>query len=321
MIQEALTSLGHLVVLSLARTVPIWLAGLGGVTAELSGVINFALEGMMLMGAFGAVWAAFWSGSPWVGVVGGVLGGGLVGVLHAFVVLGMRGNQIVSSIALNILASGISGTLLNQVFDAYGTSPSVRKVPSLAELSSWLGGTDPGGWGRVADGISALVPMAVAVSLFLAWFFKKSVWGLRIRACGENPSAAEASGLSVTAIRWIAVVVGGGLAGLGGAALSIGDLSQFVEHMTQGRGYLAIAAVILGRWVPSRVILAALLFGVSGALSEWLSVRWPALPSQVFLGMPFALCLAVLLFRMGKKRPPSALGRLKQEPDSRGHLS
>ncbi len=310
MIQEALTSLAHLVVFSIARTVPIWLACLGGVMAELSGVINFALEGMMLMGAFGAVWAAFWSGSPWVGIVGGVLGGGIVGVLHAFVVLGMRGNQVVSSIALNILAAGVSGTLLNQVFDAYGTSPAVRKLPSLAGMASWLDGWDPGAWGRLIDGVSAMVPITIVLSLFFAWFLKRSVWGLRIRACGENPLAAEASGLSVAGIRWLAVVVGGGLAGLGGAALSIGDLSQFVEHMTQGRGYLAIAAVILGRWVPSRVILAAFLFGFSGAFSEWLSVRWPALPKQVFLGMPFALCLAVLLFQTGKQRPPSALGHL-----------
>lgn len=311
MIPETLTSLSHLMVLSLARTVPIWLACLGGLMAELSGVINFALEGMMLMGAFGAVWAAFWSGSPWVGVVGGAVAGGLVGVLHALVALGMRGNQIVSSIALNILAAGVSGTLLNQVFDAYGTSPSVTKVPSLAGLASSIGGLDPGDGGGITDGISAMVPITLVLNVFLAWFFKRSLWGLRIRACGENPSAAEASGLSVPTIRWIAVVVGGGLAGLGGAALSIGDLSQFVEHMTQGRGYLAIAAVILGQWVPSRVILAALLFGFSGALSEWLSVRWPAIPSQVFLGMPFALCLAVLLFQMGKRRPPSALGHLK----------
>ena len=307
--QGPLASLVHLVVLSLGKTVPLWLACLGGLMAELSGVINFALEGMMLLGAFGAVWMGFWSGSPWVGLIGGALGGGCVGVVHAFVTLKMRGNQIVSSIALNLLAAGVSGTLLNQVFHVYGTSPSVEKLPSLAGMASFCGASGAGGWWKLTAGVSVMVPVTVMLSLLFVWIFRGSVWGLRIRACGENPSGAEASGLSVTRIRFFSVVLGGVLAGLGGAALSIGELSQFVEHMTQGRGYLAIAAVILGRWVPSRVLLASFLFGFSGALSEWLSVRWSALPQQFFLSFPFVVCLLVLLFQRGRKRPPSALGR------------
>ena len=307
---SALTNLIHLVVLMLGKATPLWLACLGGLLSELSGVINFALEGMMLMGAFGAVWMTFWSGSPWVGLLGGALGGFFIGVLHGFICLKMRVNQIVSSIGLNLLAAGISGTLLNQVFDVYGTSPSVKRLPSIGHLMTWLGGEGTLGVSSLIQGISMLAPVTLVFVFAAVWMFRESVWGLRIRACGENPDAARAAGLSVATIRFCAASAGGALAGLGGAYLSIGELSQFVEQMTHGRGYLAIAAVILGRWKPSKVLLAALLFGFCEALSEWLSVRWTALPQQAFLSLPYVICLSVLLFQIGPKRPPSALGRL-----------
>ncbi|NLI82366.1 MAG: ABC transporter permease [Deltaproteobacteria bacterium] len=308
MVSEWLSWLFHLTLLGCIRAVPLWLACLGGLISELSGVINFALEGMMLMGAFFAVWATFWSGSPWMGLLWAALGGCFVGVLHGTATLRLKANQIVSSIALNLMAAGITGTLLHQVFEAYGTSPSVSQLPHLGAVGQWLGwGVGSAAW-KTLEGVSVLLPVTVVIAAGFVWMLAHSVWGLRIRACGENPSGAESAGLSVLRVRFGAVVLSGALAGLGGAFLSIGVLSQFVEQVTQGRGYLAVAAIILGRWVPVRVLLAALLFGLCEALSDWLSVRWEGWPPQFFLVLPYFACFAFLFLGGGKKGPPSSLG-------------
>lgn len=300
----------QLLILALGKATPLILASLGGLLSELSGVINFALEGMMLAGAFGAMWAAFVFQSPWIGLLGGMVAGTLIGVLHSVASLKLRANQIVSSIALNLLAAGVTGMLLNQVFGVYGTSPTVTRLP---DLEQFLGGVIPGEesgtapfWGR----LSVLTPVALMLGLLLPGFFRWTTWGLRIRACGENPVAAEAAGLAVIRTRFFAVCLSGALAGLGGAYLAIGELSQFVEHLTQGRGYLAIAALILGRWRPGGVVLAALFFGLSEAASEWLAVQMSTLPSQVFLAFPYLVCFLILMLYVGKHLPPSALGEL-----------
>ncbi len=300
----------QLFLVALGKTTPILLACMGGMISELAGVINFALEAMMLTGAFLAVWLAFVSGSPWLGLMGGALGGMLIGLMHSLACLKFRTNQIVSSIALNLLAAGATGVLLNQIFGVYGTSPSVAKLPTLRQcISESLPFVDNGpAW--TSGEISILAPLAIALSLLTMAFFRWSVWGLRIKACGENPLAAKAAGLPVTLMRSLVVLTGGALAGMGGAYLSIGELSAFVEHMTQGRGYLAIAALILGRWKPLGILLAALLFGFSEAFSEWLAVSWANLPHQFFLALPYLICLAVLTLQIGKTRPPSSLGRL-----------
>lgn len=290
------TSLTQLIFLTLAKTTPLLLAALGGLLSESAGVINFALEGMMLAGAFGAVWATFVSGSPWIGLMMGALAGMSIALMHALACLGLRANQIVSSIALNLLTAGLTGMLLHQVFEVYGTSPSVTQLPLLKGTRS---------------GLSILVPFAFGLVFAIMVWFRWSVGGLHLQACGENPQAAAAAGLSVSRIRFLAVLFSGIPAGLGGAYLSIGELSQFVENMTQGRGYLAIAALILGRWRPGGILLSTLLFGFSEAFSEWLAVRRPQFPYQTFLILPYLVCLLVLTMRIGKRQPPSALGQLQ----------
>jgi len=300
----------ELLPLALAKATPLLLASLGGLLSELSGVINFALEGMMLAGAFGAMWVTFAFHSPWLGLLGGMAAGVLIGVLHGVASLKLRADQIVSSIALNLLAAGGTGTLLNQVFGVYGTSPAVARLPDLGQmLAAMLPGSGKGmssSWGH----LSVLLPVALMVGLGILGFFRWTTWGLRLRACGENPAAAEAAGVPVVRTRFLAVCASGALAGLGGAYLAIGELSQFVEHLTQGRGYVAIAAVILGRWRPMGVLLAALFFGLSEAFSEWLAVQASTLPSQVFLALPYFLCFVILMLYVGKRLPPSALGKL-----------
>jgi general nucleoside transport system permease protein len=296
--------------LVLSKATPLLLASLGGLISELSGVINFALEGMMLAGAFGAMWATFAFQSPWAGLVGGMVGGVIIAVCHGAASLKLRANQIVSAIALNLFAAGATGMLLNQVFGVYGTSPTVKRLPDLEQFFSTvipqqIGGLAPF-WGR----LSVLVPVALILGLAVLGAFRWTPWGLRLRACGENPTAAAAAGIAVVPTRFLAVCASGVLAGLGGAYLAIGELSQFVEGITQGRGYLAIAALILGRWRPLGVLWAALFFGLSQAASEWLAVQWSTLPSQVFLALPYGICLAILIVQFGRRQPPSALGQL-----------
>jgi general nucleoside transport system permease protein len=295
--------------LVLSKATPLLLASLGGLISELSGVINFALEGMMLAGAFGAMWATFVFQSPWAGLLGGMAGGVIVAFFHGVASLKLRANQIVSAIALNLFAAGATGMLLNQVFEVYGTSPTVKRLPDLEQLFLVLNPGSGGGFASFLGRMSVLAPVALILGLTMVGFFRWTKWGLRLRACGENPTAAEAAGVAVVQIRFLAVCVSGALAGLGGAYLAIGELSQFVEGITQGRGYLAIAALILGRWRPLAVILAALFFGLSQAASEWLAVQWSSLPSQIFLAFPYGVCLAMLMFQFGKRQPPSALGQ------------
>jgi general nucleoside transport system permease protein len=292
----------NLLPLTLAKLTPLLLAALGGLLSELSGVINFALEGMMLAGAFGAVWGSHCSGSPWFGMVTGAASGALIAFLHAVACLRLRANQIVSSIALNLLAAGGTGMLLNEVFGVYGTSPAVATLPRLSSQGFITGA-------GVLSGLSVLVPAALALSFAVTILFRYTVVGLRIRACGENPLAARAAGLDTERIRFLAIITGGALAGMAGAFLSIGELSQFVENMTHGRGYLAIAALILGRWKPLGVLLTASFFGFSEALSEWLAISWPQFPSQLFLALPYLVCLAILPTRVGGGQPPSGLGQ------------
>ena len=299
----------NLIALTLVKASPLLLAAFGGLLSELSGVINFALEGMMLSGAFAAVLGTWATGSHWIGLFCAIFSGAFLGAVHAGASLKLRANQIVCAIAVNLLAVGLTGFFLNQVFHVYGTSPGVGALSNIGSILPQAG--VPADLRRLAEGVSVLVPAALAIVTAVTAFLKWTVPGLRLRACGENPEAARAAGLMVRRIQFLAVCAGGALAGMGGAFLSIGELSQFVENMTQGRGYLAVAAVILGRWRPAGVLLAVLFFGCGEAVSEWLAVRWSALPNQLFLVMPYVACLTVLTLYTGRRRPPSALGRIE----------
>jgi simple sugar transport system permease protein len=298
-----------LIPLTLTKLTPLLLATLGGLFSERSGVINFALEGMMLTGAFFAVWLSFLSGSPWLGLAAGATGGMAIACLHAFFCLKLRTNHILSSIALNLLAAGVTGVLLNEVFGLYGTSPAVTPLPKLSVQT--LAACPVVGPGLVVfAGLPILVPISLIVSLLVAVFFKYTTLGLRIRACGENPLAADAAGIAVVRLRFLAVLMSGLAAGSGGAYLAIGELSQFVENMTGGRGYLAIAALILGRWNPVGIILATVFLGLLEALSESLAVTWSRFPAQLFLALPYLACILALTYGVGKRHPPSGLGQM-----------
>lgn len=285
----------NIVFSTIAHALPIALAALGGVVCERAGVINFALEGMMLSGAFAAVWASHVTGRPFLGLAAAVAAGVLIAVLHAAASLWLRVNQIVSAIAANLFALGLTGALLWRIF-GQGTSPNVASLPSIAA------GDRP---------LSVFVPV-VAVMTILVWAFMRfTVAGLRLRAVGEDVAIARSAGVNVMRIKFAAVTLSGALAGAAGAYLSIGFLSSFTHAMTSGRGYVAIAAVIFGKWNPVGAVLAALLFGLFGAIGETLGLS-SLLPCEFFQMLPYLLTLATLAALAGKSRPPAALGVLPE---------
>ena len=290
----------HLFFGTASKATPLLLAALGGLWSERSGVINFALEGMMLVGAFAAVWGCYVTGSPWVGLACAAGAGMALAALHASASLHLRVNQIVSAMALNILALGLTGALLQWVFGTVANSPSVAKLPRLS-----LGG------GQV--GLLCVVAVLVAAGSWLVLY--RSRWGLEVRATGENPEAARAMGVPAWRVKWTCVLAGGVLAGLAGAHISTSELSLFREGMTNGRGYMALAAVIFGRWRPRGVVLACVLFGLADALGENLqgvSLAGWQVPGEWGLMVPFVVTLAALAGLVGRSVPPAGLGRLPE---------
>lgn len=294
---------------ALERATPLMLAALGGLYSERSGVANIALEGMMLSGAFAAVLGSYLSGSALLGLLLAILAGALLALLHAFTSINLKADQIVSGAAINILSIGITGFLLFQIFGFHGSTPAVKKLihwdfPSM-EIIPIIGKP----LRLVFLNHSPLFYTALLIA-FLTWFLLfKTRLGLRLRATGENPSAALSLGIRISHIRYFAVIASGILAALGGAQLSLSDLSQFIEKMTAGRGFIALAALIFGKWNPRGVLVACFIFGLADALADYLQISNLALPTEVFLMIPFILTILILAGFMGGVKPPAALGK------------
>ncbi|MFE9365228.1 ABC transporter permease [Streptomyces sp. NPDC006978] len=271
---------------ALAMAVPIGLAGLGGLWSERAGVVNIGLEGMMILGTFFGAWAG-WQTDPWLGVLAGVVGGMLGGLLHAFATVTFGVDHIISGIAINILALGFTTYLAKLWFntgDAAEKGGSPKQSPpadsitqvTVPGLSDWLHSLEKHHWFFVSDlagilgGLVTNVSLLtlVAVLLFAGTFFVlwKTSFGLRLRSCGENPVAAESLGVNVYLYKYIAVIVSGGLAGLGGAFLSLVTSHIYNEGQTGGRGYIGLAAMIFGNWRPGGLAMGAGLFGFADAL-------------------------------------------------------
>ena len=281
--------------MTLANATPLLLAATGGIYSERSGIVNIALEGMMLAGAFAAVCGARWTGSPWGGLLAAMAAGGALGAIHAFACIRAKADQIVSGTALNILSLGATGFLLFHVFGVHGSSPSAPKLHAL----------------RFGPGfrLSPLTLLSFG-AVILSWtVLYRTRFGLRIRAAGERPETVRALGVNISRIRTEAVILSGLLAGMGGAYLSLCDLSQFVERMTAGRGFIALAALIFGKWKPFGVLAACLLFGSIEAFADSLQGYAVRVPAQVLLVLPFVLTMIVLAGFVGRSRPPEALGK------------
>lgn len=289
---------------TLRSATPLVLAALGGLFSERAGVINIALEGIMLLGAFTAVLIAFLTGSAWLGVLGAMLVGMLVGALHGLVSIRYRANQVVSGVALNILSAGVTTFLLVQVWGSAGHSPNVERVPDVR--LGFLHGVPL--LGALLGELSPFVYLALLGVAATHHLLFHTPLGLRLRAVGEHPRAADTAGVRVAALRYLGVILSGALAGLAGASLSVGFLSSFKDGMTAGRGFIALAAMIFGKWTPVGALLASLLFGAAEAAQNFLQTLGVSVPSQFLLIAPYVLTMLALAGVVGRAAAPAAIG-------------
>jgi simple sugar transport system permease protein len=273
-------------------SIPYLFAASGGVIAERSGIISLALEGFMLTGAFSATLGAYYSGSPWVGVLCGIFGGLVFGMIHAVATIRYRADQVVVGIAINLLAVGVTRFFLKLAFASSSNSPRINDFP--ARLSAH--GFD-----------NPLLWMGLLAAPVLAFVLYRTRFGLRVRAVGEHPDAAESVGIPVARVRYVAVALSGMLAALGGIYLAL-DQHQFTDQMTAGRGFIAVAAVIFGRWDPIRAALACLLFAAAETLQIQLQGNH-IIASQFVEMIPYVLTIVALAGVVGKAIPPAALGK------------
>ena len=282
-------------------------AALGGVLCERSGVVNVGLEGMMRAGAFCAAVAALTVPTP-VGVLVGMAAGGAMAAVHGYLCIRWRSDQVVSGMAINLVALA-GGTYLLESIPGFGSNGT----PSIQQLTRWhLPFLSEVPLLRVFSGHSALTWLALVLPFAFHGLLYRTPLGLRLRAVGEKPHAVATLGLSVPGLRWLAVVGGGLLAGLGGATLSTAVLDRFEQHTPAGLGFMALAAMVFGRWTPLGTFLAALFFSAGSALRIGLASSAPGLlevvPQGFLLALPYVLTLALLAFQGQRTHAPAALG-------------
>jgi simple sugar transport system permease protein len=276
---------------TLRAAAPLLLTALGGLISERSGVVNIGLEGLMLIGAFGAAIGSYYTGNALLGLLIGCLCALALGGIHAVWCISLRGDQIVAGTAINILGLAIPAYLSTQLFQTSGRTPDAAKLFSFG------------------NGIHLLVPVAFILVPIIWFYLARTRGGLRLQAAGEDPKAAESVGIAVNRTRYIAVLTGAVLGGLGGACLSLGDLSFYTNDMSQGRGFIALAAVIFGNWTPVGTLIATLLFG--GALAIQIQAQAAGLPinTEILIALPYILTLIAITGLLRKSIPPAGLGR------------
>jgi ABC-type uncharacterized transport system permease subunit len=301
---EDVVTWSALIAATLRYATPLLLAALGGIMSERSGVVNVGLEGMMLMGAFFGIFGADLLDSWFLGLLVGMAAGGALAFVHAFFSINLRADQIVSGIALNFLALGITGYIFLDHYGDQGTPDNIPRVPDI----SIPGIKNLSFFGDAIGHMNTLTWVALILVVLLTIFLFRTPRGLRLRSVGEHPRAAETVGISVPRTRYIAVVMSGMLAALGGAYLSIGFIGSFNQGMTAGRGFIALACVIFGKWHPVGALGAALLFGFSTALAQRLPAFSPS-GAVLFQALPYVLTLIAVAGVIGRSRPPAAVGQ------------
>lgn len=292
---------------------PLALAAIGGTICERSGVVNIALEGIMLMGAFFGTAMVLATQSPWLGVLVAVLAGAVFSAIHAFASINLRMNQIVSGTALNLLALGVTGFLMELWYGHPGTTDMIPPLKPLFGFTSEGGSFTAEVW-RWINGVflshTPIVYLAIIIAVVAQWAIYRTRWGLRLRALGEHPRAVDTVGVNVYRGRWVAVLMSGALGGLAGANLAIEQVASFTENMTNGRGFIALAANLVGRFTPVGSYLASLLFGFGEALQIKLQPIRDIIdiPPQFFYMLPYALTVIVLAGVIGRAVAPAADG-------------
>ncbi len=288
--------------ITLMYSTPFVFGGLGGVISERAGVTNIGIEGMMTIGAFAGVAGSFLSGSAWVGLICAGVAGMLVALLHAIASVVFNADQTVSGVAINLLAPGLALFGCRSLFDGAAMSPIVNKLPKLIGT-----GTLPGPLSNLDIDVTVLLGLIAAVVMWFVLY--KTKWGLRIRAVGEHPAAADTLGINVYATRFICVLVSGALAGFGGASVTLAIISQFTQTAIAGQGFIALAAVIFGKWTPHGTYGACMLFGLTQALVIMLGGGAFPIPSQILSMLPYVMTIIVLVFFVGGSVAPKADGK------------
>ena len=267
---------------------PFLLAALGGLFSERSGVINIALEGLMLAGAFTSATVTYYVGNPWIGLLAGIAAGLLVALVHAVACIHFDADQVVTGTAINILMLGVPTLISQALFETTGSTPPIPRTNLIPKTPIFIA--------------FGLVPVI--------WYvLYRTRFGLRLRASGENPEAADTAGVSVVRIRYAGVLLSGVLAAIGGAYLSIGQSSLFTRNMTAGRGFIALAALIFGKWRPVQTMLACLLFGFAEAAAIQMQGVIPSVRVEYIQIIPYVLTMVVLAGFIGASRAPKALGK------------
>lgn len=296
--------LAFIVASTFRSATPLIFASLGGVFSERSGVVNIGLEGIMLFGAFFGMLGSYLTRDPWFGVFLGVLVGALIALLHAFLAVDLRANQVVSGVAINLLATSGTAFLLQKLFHTAGQSETVPKIrdwqiPFLKDIPFL---------GEAVGKLNPLVYLAVVLVFLSGYFLFKTTYGLRIRAVGENPEAAETVGISVRKVRYFSVVLSGILGGLAGVYLSLGQMDMFKENMSAGKGFIALAAVIAGKWNPKGAFLACILFGFAEAMEGQFQLMGMDIPKHFLHMLPYVVTLVLILGLVGRSVAPEASG-------------
>ena len=281
---------------TLTASAPVLLAALGGVWGERSGVINIGLEGLMILGALTAVIFATVTGSPYLGALAALIAGIVGAALFGLFAITLRRDQVIVGTTLNFLALGLTGVWYRAWLDGPGSGKTAPGLPTLI--------------GHGGNGLNTLTLLALVLAPATYYLLFRTRLGLIVRATGEVPTAASAAGARVNVIRFVVTLVVGGLCGLGGAALSIGIGNSFTEGITGGRGFIALAVIVFGRWNPLGVFGAALLFAAADTLQLTLQAKrvFPNIPYPLFLAVPYVLTLIALAVRGAKGKPPAALG-------------
>lgn len=278
------------ILIIMTAATPLLLAAMGEVVAERSGVLNLGVEGMMVMGAVCGFGAALISGSPWLGLIAAILAGTLMSFLFAFLTLTLVSNQVATGLALTLLGLGLSG----QIGEAFVGQPGV-KLPGI-------GGIDP------------LIPCAVILTAAVSWFLFRTKGGLIVRAVGNSPNSAHALGYNVIRVRYLCVLFGGACTGLAGGYLSLVYTPQWIENMTSGRGWIALALVVFASWLPWRALIGAYLFGTISILSFVVQTKGWGIPSQFLSSLPYLVTIVALVIISGnrmmmRKNTPASLGQ------------
>ncbi len=286
---------------ALRTATPIVLAALGGILAERSGVINIALEGIMLFAAYAGFVVGILTGSTWIGLLGALVSGALIAALHALLCIRFKTNQVISGVVINIFAAGLTGYFYRQ-FDINAdvttlseiNIPILESIPVIGPILFQQ---------RVLTYVMLILVIVVQIALF------RTAWGLRTRAIGERPRAADTMGIKVNRMRYMNVILSGVLAGLAGAYLTLGSVGRFTPNMTGGRGFIGLAAMIFGNWTPVGALFASLLFTIPDAIAVKLQILSVQIPSQIVTLLPYVLTIVVLAGFGRRSRAPEALGK------------